>query len=79
MSACSGIDMTGINKHKRDNSEPVDHSVDSIVRDWKIMAVYLFSGLILFLFVVSAPKIAFYATLSLFVFGCMILILSRNG
>ena len=55
----------------------MDHSPDTIIRDWKIIAAYVIVGFVLFLFVIISPKLAFYAALCLLVLGIVILLLSK--
>ncbi len=71
--------MTGMNKYNRADQKPVDHSVSTIVRDWKTILIYIVIGLVLLLFVVFAPEIAFYAALVVFVLGAVVLFLSSDA
>ncbi|WP_162993931.1 hypothetical protein [Halalkalicoccus subterraneus] len=57
----------------------MDHSVSTIVRDWKTILIYIVIGLVLLLFVVFAPEIAFYAALVVFVLGAVVLFLSSDA
>lgn len=70
--------MTGMDKYNLTEQKPVDHSVGTIVRDWKILSIYIVIGLVSLLFVVFAPEIAFYAALVVFVLGAVVLFLSRD-
>jgi hypothetical protein len=55
----------------------MDHSPDTILRDWKLIAAYVIVGFGLCVFLITSPKLAFYAALCLLVLGVVILLLSK--
>ena len=55
----------------------MNHSAEAIIRDWKIISAYIIIGFVLFAFVITSPKLAFYIAIGLWVLGAVILILSK--
>jgi hypothetical protein len=55
----------------------MDHSSETIIHDWKIIAIYIIVGFCLVMFVLSSPRLAFYVALYLWVLGAVALLLSR--
>ncbi|KYH25871.1 hypothetical protein HAPAU_25490 [Halalkalicoccus paucihalophilus] len=55
----------------------MDHSSETIMRDWKIIATYIIVGFCLVVFVLTNPRLAFYVALCLWVLGAVVLLLSR--
>lgn len=59
----------------------MDNSVEAIVRDTKIIVISVFallgSGIPLLLFVTAFPRLAFFGTVLLGIFGLIVLLLLR--
>ena len=72
------IYFSGTNEYRLKATKPMDHSADTIIRDWKIISAYVIIGyLVLFAILFTSPQLMFYVTIGVGVLGAVILVLSR--